>query len=357
MSFRKCICLIIAVSLCFAAVSSLSSCGGSEKTEDTVTVTDMLGESLEVKRNPAKVACVSRTTYDLLIAFGVGDSVDGVYKNLLENEWAGVFDKNAASRYACQYEESYETFISRGVDIVFAPEKYIADGLKEHGIKALNISLYGNPSFEDYLYYFADLVKQIWDSPDVAARADAWKERVAIAVNEIKTELAKHELQKQKLFYVRGDKNKGIGYTDTKGSFTEYAYSLLGFEFLGASLETTKPSAETICAVAPDVFVIGGAYQKTLKELLFEEPYVNLEAVKQNRIYNIPVGLTVFEQISVFSSAFLHDQANKLYPEYFNFDVVKEIKEISLEFFGVSLTDAEVGNMLNGLSREGNPLA
>ena len=80
----------------------------------------MLGETVEVKKNPTKVACVSRTTYDLLIAFGLGDRIDGVYYSLLENEWASVFDKDAANRYSCAYEESYETFLSRGVDIVFA---------------------------------------------------------------------------------------------------------------------------------------------------------------------------------------------------------------------------------------------
>ena len=333
------------------------SCYEAENDIESVTVTDMLGENVEIRKNPRKVACVSRTTYDLLIAFGVGDSVDGVYKTLIDNEWATVFDKGISKRYRCEYEESYETFISRQVDLVFAPEKYIADGLKEHGIKALNISLYGKPTFENYVFYFADLVKQIWDSEAVANRVDAWKSYMESAINDIKTEIDGIESPRRKLFYVRGDKNKGIGYTDTHGSFTEYAYNLLGFEFLGTTFDTNKPSAETICAANPDVFVIGGTYQKTLKNLLFEEPYCHLSAVQNNRVFNIPIGLTMFEQLSVFSPVFLHDQANKLYPERFRFDVAKEIKDLSLEFFGISLTDAETENMLNGLSREGNLLA
>ena len=123
---------IIGVVLLLCIISSIvmafASCNQKNEEPETVKVIDMLGEEVEVKKNPKKVACLSRTTYDLLIAFGVGDSVDGVYKNLLDNEWASVFDKDANNRYRCQYQESYETFISRGVDIVFAPEKYIADG-------------------------------------------------------------------------------------------------------------------------------------------------------------------------------------------------------------------------------------
>lgn len=323
----------------------------------TVTVTDMLGETVEVKKNPTKVACVSRTTYDLLIAFGLGDCVDGVYYSLLENEWASVFDKDAADRYSCAYEESYETFLSRDVDIVFAPEKYIADGLKEHGIKALNVSLYGNPSFEGYVYFFADLVKQIWDSPEVAERVDAWKNHMTATVEEIQTELAKHNVEPRTVYYVRGDKNKGIGYTDTVGSFTEYAYRVLGMTPLNDRFETNKPSAEEICAQNPDVFVIGGIYQKTLENTLrTTEPYVRLDAVKNGQVFNIPIGLTMFEQLSVFSPVFLCDQANKLYPEIFDYDVKTMIREYSMEFFGASLTDAEIENMLNGLSRTGGPL-
>lgn len=78
------------------------------------------------------------------------------------------------------------------------------------------------------------------------------------------------------------------------------------------------------------------------------KPYVNLDAVKNGQVFNIPIGLTMFEQLSVFSSVFLCDQANKLYPQYFSFDVQKQIQDISKEFFGVELTEREVKNMLAG---------
>lgn len=203
-------CSLLFVTTCFAFVS----CDFTSQDGETVTVTDMLGETVTVKKNPKKVACASRTTYNLLIAFGLGDCINGVYYSLLENEWATVFDEKAMERYSLSYEESYETYIARGVDIVFAPEKYIADGLKEHGIKALNVSLYGTPDFSGYVYYFADLVKQIWDSEEVAKRVDAWKTKMWTTIADIQTELDKHDDMQRTVYYVRGDKNKGVGYTD-----------------------------------------------------------------------------------------------------------------------------------------------
>lgn len=336
---------------------SISACNNQTNNNETVTVTDMLGEQVTVKKNPRKVACASRTTYDLLVAFGVADSIDGVYYSLLDNEWAAVFDEKSDERYSLEYQESYETYISRGVDIVFAPEKYIADGLKEHGIKALTICLYGNPDFSAYVYFFADLVKQIWDSEEVAQKVDAWKAHMQNTIENIQTELAKHNGKQRTVYYVRGDKNKGVGYTDTAGSFTEYAYKILGMKPLNDQFASNKPSAEEICKQNPDVFVIGGIYQKTLINALQEEPYINLDAVKNGQVFNIPIGLTMFEQLGVFSPVFLCDQANKLYPNYFSFDVKKQIQDLSKEFFDVELTDIEVQNMLNGLSRGGNLLA
>ena len=104
--------------------------------------------------------------------------------------------------------------------------------------------------------------------------------------------------------------------------------------------------------------MIGGVYQKTLEQTLrTTEPYAQLDAVKNGQIFTIPVGLTVFEQLSVFSPVFLCDQANKLYPDLFHYDVVKMVGAYTEEFFGVSLTEEEIGNMLNGYSRTGKLLA
>ena len=355
-NLKKVISFILILTLCLSTSAALVSCNG-EKSGDTVTVTDMLGETHQIKKNPTKVACASRTTYDLLVAFGLGDCIDSVYYSLLENEWSDVFDADADSRYSLAYNESYETYISRGVELVFSPEKYITDGLREHGISAVNVSLYGTPSFDSFVYYFADMVKQIWDSEEVAKRVDAWKAEMSGTISTVQTELAKYNGESRTVYYVRGDKNKGIGYTDTVGSFTEYAYKVLGMTPLNDRFETNKPSTEEICAQNPDVFVVGGIYQKTLLETLTStEPYKNLDAVKNGQYYNIPIGLTMFEQLSVFSPAFLMDQANKLYPDLFDFDVTGEIRKLAKDFFNVDLSDAEISNMLNGLSRGGDSL-
>ena len=340
-----------------ASIGAITGCSNKGETQETISVTDMLGTTIIINKNPKNVACISRTTYDLLVAYGLGDKIDGAYKGTLNNAWVPLIYPESQNHYVYEYNNSSELFLSRGVDLVFAPEKYIADDLNAHGVPALCVSLYGNPTFDNYVTFLSQLVTKIWDGDDIKAKAAAWENKVTTAISDVTTELAKHDIQRKKLFYVRGDKDKGVGYTDTQGSFTEYAYRSLGFDFVGTTLNTPQPSKEEVAAQNPDVFVCGGQYQnKNINALKTEEPYTNLDAVKNNKVFNIPIGFTAFEQLSAMTPIFFYDQANKIYPEYFSYDVSSMIKTTVKEYFGTDLTDDQVSYMLDGLNPQGGSL-
>lgn len=327
-------------------------------TKETITVTDMVGDVVSVPKNPQKVACVSRTTYDLLVAYGLGDKIDGAYSGTLNNKWVPVIYPDSVHHYVYGYNDSVETFLSRGVDLVLAPEQYIAKNLRDHGVPALCVCLYGTPSFDNYVTFFSNLVTKLWDGDDIKAKATTWNNKITSAIDEIKTELEEHgPLEKRKVFYVRGDKSKGVCYTDTVGSFTEYAYRVLGFDYVGSSFDTPTPSKEEVVASNPYAFVCGGIYQlNNINELKTDDTFKTMDAVKNNRVYNIPIGLTAFEQLSAMSPIFFYDQANKIYPDYFHYDIAKLTKETIQESFGTALTDEQITYMLNGLGPDGKPL-
>ena len=317
----------------------------------------MVGSTITINKNPKKVACISRTTYDLLVAYGLGDKIDGAYKGTLNNDWVPLIYPESKNHYVYEYNNSSELFLSRGVDLVFAPEKYIADDLNQHGIPALCVSLYGNPTFADCVTFLSQLVTKIWDGDDIKTKAANWENKVTTAINDVTTELAKHDITKKKVFYVRGDKDRGVEYTDTKGSFTEYAYGLMGFDFIGSTLTTPQPSKEEIMAQNPDIFVCGGQYQnKNIELLKTQEPYINLDSVKNGKVYNIPIGFTAFEQLSAMTPIFFYDQANKIYPEYFSYDIQSMVKTTVKEYFGTDLSNDQVSYMLDGLNPEGGSL-
>ena len=53
---------------------------------------------------------------------------------------------------------------------------------------------------------------------------------------------------------------------------------------------------------------------------------------------------------------FFYDQANKIYPEYFSYDISNMVKTTVKEYFGTDLTDDQVSYMLNGLNPQGGSL-
>ena len=81
-----------------------------------------------------------------------------------------------------------------------------------------------------------------------------------------------------------------------------------------------------------------------------------MNAVKNNKVYNIPIGFTAFEQLSVMTPIFFYDQANKIYPEYFSYDIGNMVKTAVKDYFGTDLTDNQVSYMLAGLSPTGGSL-
>ena len=332
---------------------------GQNSDNDTITVTDMLGESVEVKKNPEHVACVSRTTYDLLVAFGLGDRIDGAYAPLFDNDWTSILYPDSSKHYAYGYEPSHELLLQRNVDLVFCPEKYITDGMKEHGLAALNVSLYGNPKFESYVFFLADLAKTLWpDVEGVAEKVDAWKAEFQTIINEVKDTLESKSYSEKSVYYVRGDKNRGINYTDTGKSFNEYIFELLGTKFLGNTMGKSQPSTEAILEADPQIIVMGGIHQHTLKNILVTDAtWENVSAVKTNSIYNIGIGFSPMEQMGAFSPVFLADMANKLYPDDFHYDTVAMLKGLCQNYFGIALTDQQANYMLNGLGPDGNPMA
>jgi|LGOV01.1.fsa_nt_gb iron complex transport system substrate-binding protein len=337
--------------------SSMTLMACTNNTEETtVIVIDMVGDTVEVPLNPSKVAVIARAAADMMIGFGLGESVDGMYYSILNNPWVDVLYPDSEDYYSYDYNESAELFLSREVDLVLAPEQYIAEELREAGINAITVSLYGNPDYGEYLYYLADLIKQIW--PDTSEKVDLWSLELDTALNSVTDVLDTQDIPKRTIYYVRGDKDKGIGYTDTGYSLLETIYDkYLNMTYLGRDFESNKPSAEDIMAKNPDVIAIGGIYQnKHINTIKTTEPYKFLDAVVNDQVLSIPIGFVMWEQNSIVLPLFVYDQANKLYPELFSYEINDLIRVSYESYFGVTLTNQQIEYMLDGLGPTGNQM-
>ena len=109
-AFRKVMALILTLTICLGMALSLASCGGNND-DETIEITDMSGTTVKIPKSPKKVAAVSPSTGDLMIAFGLGDLLDGTYYSTLNNPWAMEIYPDAEAFYGYDYDNSVETFV------------------------------------------------------------------------------------------------------------------------------------------------------------------------------------------------------------------------------------------------------
>lgn len=355
MKVRK---LFLVVLLLFSGTFLASCVGNTSKPDEHVAVTDFVGSVVNVPKNPKKVAVVARSAADMLVAFGLGDKIDGLYKTVFDNPWAKELYPAIDSYYKYEYNENYETFYARGVDLIIAPEGYIAEDLRSKGLTAITVSQYGTPTYEEVLYRLPDLITTIWDDAKVHAKVNDWKNEFQAVKDEIITKLSETTNEEKTLYYIRGDKYSGLNYTETKGSIIETFGNYLNLKFLGEYFDhNNRPSEETVLSLNPSYIIVGGIYQNQLiDELHTNNAWNKLDAVKDNKVFSIGIGFVMFEQTSVEEMIFLADIANKVYPDKFSFNIPKMLKDTISKYFGVDLTDGDVTNMLSGLDKNGQSM-
>ncbi len=348
--------VIVVLCVCtFVSIFTLTAC--SNENTETITVTDMAGVEVTIPKSPKKVAAVSPSTGDLMISFGLGNLLDGTYYSTFNNPWAKEIYPASADFYGYDYDNSVETFIMRGVDLIFIPEPATAQMLREHGLNALCIRQFAETGYDDYVFYFSEIVRKIWGSQkSVSAKINMWQNDFNEALITVKETLDKHpEIAVRKLYYINGEKDRGLGYTDLGKSLLETVYNALKIDFVCNRFESNRPSVEAVLEVDPDVIAIGGIYQKKrLNELLTISPWNQLRAVQEEKIYNIPVGFVGFEQTCSTSSLFLYSQANQLYPDLFNFNLVELTQECMKSYFNYDLSETAAQYMLNGYYKDGS---
>jgi len=318
----------------------------------------MAGTEVVVPSNIRKVAAVSPSTADLMIAFGLGDKIDGVYKTVTDNEWATTLYPKAKDFYKYDYDESAESYFSRGVDLILLPDPTTVESLRTSGLTVLNIRQFASGSFDNYLFTFSEILKQIF--PEVTDKINAWQSRMNNALNQI-SEVLQNKDDKPTLYYIYGDKLNSRGshlaYTDMPNSFVASLLRKLNVKFVSDNFTSNRPSEEEVLQTNPDIIVIGGIYQKFLyDELLNNDTWNKLDAVKDNKVFSIGIGFVMFEQTSVEEMIFLADIANKVYPDKFSFNIAKMLKDTISKYFGVDLTDGDVTNMLSGLDKNGQSM-
>ena len=94
------------------------------------------------------------------------------------------------------------------------------------------------------------------------------------------------------------------------------------------------PTEEEILNTDPEVITIGGAYGVPMREEILADPvWADISAVKNNRVYIIPIGGIGWDQGYIALPVMLKFFANIFYPDVFQYDKGYTRKERTSKFY------------------------
>lgn len=351
---KKAVSFLLVIMLCISLGVIFTACN-NDPSSDTVTVTDMEGTQVEVSKNVKRVACISQSATDLMIAFGVGDKIVGTYRSFTYNPWTIEIYPACANYKAYSYSVSAEELVADGVDLVIIQDTENAQAFRNAGIPVVAVHQYSpTGAFDEEVYDTARIIGEIFGG-EVAAKAEAWIKDVKDTISDIESKIGTTDADKA-VYYVNGEKSKGLYYSDGGNSMISRIYDIANVMLATEKYEVLnvhKVSDEEMVALNPYAMMIGGAYQNNLVDSLNASPvWSGLDCVKNNRVYRIPVAMIGIENVGAETPVMLKYTAS-LFNEGYEFDMHKELKENIKKYFNYDLTDADIDNMCNGLSKSG----
>lgn len=214
-----------------------------------------------------------------------------------------------------------------------------------------------------FSYYSVDEMKHTISTlaeivPDeYAQKCQKYLDYLEDRMESVKTALQGKVQEKETLYYIHGNNNKGLYKTAGGGTMNEAWAEAADVNFATSDLLTSSETvvdAEAILAKDPSIIVIGGRYQHRLaEELRNTEEWKNIRAVKESRIYTVPYGISPFDRFGAEFALMIPWTASVAYPEYYSFDINKAVKDFYQEFTDYTLTDEQVSYIVNGLAPNG----
>ena len=341
---RKIILIGLLLALCFG-------CNHKIIKENYKYVVDMEGTKVEIPDKIERVACISQSATDLMIAFGLGEKIYGTYRSFMYNAWVPILYPYAKNYKSYSYSVSAEELINDKIDLILIQDTENIEALRKTNIPVIAVHQFTNDEeFDDEVFDIAKILKETF--PECKDRADYWIKDVKRTIEEVKN-ISKDS--SEIVYYINGEKAKGLYYSDGGQSMISRVLHIAGVKLATEKysvLNVHKVSDEEMINLNPDAILIGGAYQKILvNELKNSSVWSSLDANKNNKVYRIPVCMVGIENVSAETPLMIKYIAS-LFSNY-QFNIGDEMKKSIKYYFNYDLSNSDVEYMLNGLDCNG----
>lgn len=347
---------------CSSPKTSTSASASATAQPSTVTITDHADREVEVPTNPKRVAVLGiyplpsmLTVYldscDSIVAMELG-SMNAAKNGILSQLYPDI--TNITTDIMDGDDVNIESLLALKPDVVFynASDTQDLEKLENAGLTAVAFSATKwkfncTETFNEWM----NLLDQIY--PEHAGnREELIKKYSTDTYNKIQDTVKNVEEKQKVLFLFQYDENAMI--TSSSKFFGQWWCDAVGAVNVAQDVPAEKTNAvitmEQVYEWDPDVIVITNFTQAKPDDLynnaIGSDDWSNVSAVKNQRVYKMPLGTYRTYTPSVDSPMTLEWLAQAVYPELFkDMDVKADVKEYYQNLFGVTLTDEQVDQM------------
>lgn len=343
--------------LTFLVILFLSACSmsgvdnQSEGTKSTRTVTDISGREVTIPTEVEKIAALYAPTGHILALFGHGDKIvaspGGLKRDKLMTELYPSILEAAVPKESGK--TNVEELAKVTPDLVFIDEKMLLDKGERKKFDKLKIPyvVIDFNTIEEQLQSIR-LMGQILNEEEKAKTyLTYYNEKVNLVAERMKDI---PESERVRVFHSINEATRTSAPNTLSNEWLEKA-GVLNVSLDGElkfSENKYFASIEQIYLWNPDVILVN---ENGVDEYIrTKEQWRNITAVKDNRVYLLPNGLTRWGHPSSIEVPLAMLWTSKLlYPHIFeDIHLEEEIKQFYLEFFSISLDDVQISQILTG---------
>ncbi len=320
------------------------------------TVQDQAGRTVTIKKKYERVAFSSvrplPATY--FAVTGNIDTLVGMNPSSRAAALASMFVilcpeiANVPTSFIVNNDTNIEELMKLNPEVVFCLNKNTDEinALEAAGITAVGLNTNGTDPIELFADW-ADLIGQVMGEQN---RAKAIIEEGRKAAQEVK-DIAKTITEKKKVMFLYRDQGDTL---EVAGSnlYSQYWIETIGAVNVAAECNNvTAVSMEQIMQWNPDYIFITTFTTCQPDDLynnkLEGQDWSGIKAVQDGHVYKDPLGIYRWFTPTSDSALMLKWIASKTYPEYYKYDMEKEVRDYYKTFYGYELSDKELNMVFN----------
>lgn len=332
--------------------------GAEALEEGTITVTDQNGMEVTIPANPSRLVTTALPLPSIYALCGAPiENLVGVHPgstSAIENSvMAAMYPQlsGIADNFINGTDVNVEELLKLEPDVVLYWAEYLEqyEAMTNAGIKAVGVKTQDNGNVLSTLESWLSIMGEIFGTTGNV-------DEVIKFGRELETEIAEKtaaisDEDRQKVLYLYNHSADDISVCGNN-FYGQYWIDAAGGINVAADLNgATSVNMEQIYEWNPDIIIIT-TFTETMPEDLYNntidgQDWSHIDAVKNGKVYKEPLGVYRWFPPSGDAPLMLMWMAETLYPEVFDYDMEKEIKDYYERFYNYDLAGEQIEGILS----------